>query len=198
MSNGSVSQWLASAKDGDADALSQLHQRYWPELVRRAQSRLGAAPRGADGEDVAQAAFFAFHEALQRRGYPDLLNRHQLLALLSHIVACKAVNEIERQTAQKRGNPVGVGESLQWLVTDQQHTPLQQAILRDCYDHYLASLPESLQSIAELHLAGLSNREMAERLNCVERTVERKLALLRECLRKLAADSIDRELQDLI
>ena len=39
-------------------------------------------------------------------------------------------------------------------------------------------IPLKLQAFAELYLAGCTHREIAERLACVERTVERKLALV--------------------
>ena len=101
---GSVSQLIANAKEGDQDALGKLHQRYWPGLVRIAQRKLNGAPlRNQDAEDVAQTAFISFYQTLQRTGLPQLATRHQLLAFLTHIVACKAVNEIKHELTQKQG-----------------------------------------------------------------------------------------------
>ena len=69
-------------------------------------------------------------------------------------------------------------------------------------DRYIAervatASPEQLikmlfdRAVAELHLAGATNREIATDIGCVERTVERKLSLLREKWRQLAHTSIN-------
>jgi DNA-directed RNA polymerase specialized sigma24 family protein len=42
-----------------------------------------------------------------------------------------------------------------------------------------------------MHLAGLTSAEIAEQMDCVERTVERKLALLRSRWRKLADEPVE-------
>ena len=69
-------------------------------------------------------------------------------------------------------------------------SPSEQVVLCDCYCHYLNCLPENLRDFAELHLAGLTNKEIAARTDCVERTVERKLALVRKKWREMAAESL--------
>jgi DNA-directed RNA polymerase specialized sigma24 family protein len=101
---GSVSQLIADFKDGDEEALADLHQRYWPALVNMARKRLKQTPiRGADEEDVAQSALIGFCKTVQDQRAPDLTNRHQLLALLSHIIACKAVNRIKVRVHSRQG-----------------------------------------------------------------------------------------------
>ncbi len=190
---GSVSQLIARFKEGDEDALAQLHRRYWPALVNMARKRLRQAPlTGADEEDVAQSALIGFCRTVQDRRTPQLANRHHLLALLSHIVACKAVNRIKHTMTLKRGE--GQVQSLTpvaFLARDPANAPDEEAILRDCYEHYVGELPDHLREFAELHLAGLTNKEIAERLGCVQRTVERKLTLLRERWQALPDAKLD-------
>ena len=179
---GSVSQLIAQAKDGDEVALTGLHRRYWPKLVELARRRLHNVPPSTfDEEDIAQEAFIGFFRSMKNGRTLKLENRHQFLAFLTHIIACKAVNEINRNLAQKRGAGKVVSVSpLLVLAQDESHSPLESVILEDCYQYYIALLPKSLKPIAELHLAGLTNIEIAIRLDCVERTVVRKLALMRE------------------
>lgn len=190
---GSVSQLIADFKDGDDDALADLHRRYWPALVNMARKRLKRAPiRGADEEDVAQSALIGFCKTVQDQRVPDLENRHQLLALLSHIVACKAINRIKHAMTLKQGQ--GKVESLTpiaFLASDAGNRPDEEAILRDCYEKYVGELPDKLRDFAELHLAGLTNREIAERLDCSQRKVERKLALLRSRWQQLTDAELD-------
>jgi RNA polymerase sigma factor (sigma-70 family) len=193
---------IGQMKAGNEDALSRLHHRYWPMLVAVARARLShGIRRGADEEDVAQEAFWSFFRTWKNGQIPRLENRRDLLALLTHIVACRAVNQIKREIGTvKRGAGRVMGESVfdnadaSWHgidhVSEDAVSPEEQAALNDCYQFYLNRLPESLRGLAEMHLAGMTNKEMAERLGCVERTVERKLALLRQRWRELAAESI--------
>jgi RNA polymerase sigma factor (sigma-70 family) len=197
---GSVSQLIGDAQDGNEDALAKLHQKYWPLLVRIARSKLkGVRIPLADAEDVAQEAFISLHRNFKQHRVPDLANRHHLLAFLTHVIACLAVNEIKRSMAKKHGGGAIQNISpLAILTQDASHSPLQDALLRDCYAYYIDALPDNLRPFAELHLSGLTNREIATRLDCVERTVERKLALLRDRWQQMASNSLQQDLVDLL
>src|SRR5207244_3169036 len=96
-----------------------------------------------------------------------LTNRHEFLALLTHIIACKAVNQIQHEygVAKRGGGKVRGESALDALASgsairglDQAEgagpTPLEQALLNDCYDHHMNGLDDNLRRIAELHLAG--------------------------------------------
>ena len=195
---GTVSHWIANVKQGDQSALANLHRRYWPQLVQIAGKRLNFAPiHDRDAEDIAQDAFISMYQSLQAGKTPRLKNRHQWLAFLTHIIACRAVNEIRRATARKRG---GLGQkeigSHDIAVLDKSYSPQQQAILRDCYRYYVDSLPDHLREFAEFHLAGLNNSEIAEKLDCVRRTADRKLKLLKMYWKKIAVDELERSLDD--
>ena len=202
---GSVTQLIQGFCDGDGEAFASLHARYWPILVEIARRKLHGVPRRvADEEDVAQQAFWSFYRSVRSGHLPNLASRHDLLAALTHVTACKAINQIEHELGTlKRGKGRVRGESaLDYLagqlsarlglqqVAGTTQPPDEEALLRDCYDCYLNRLPEPVREVARLHLAGLSNREIAAELDCVERTVERKLALLRSQWRTLAAEEL--------
>src|SRR5262249_62378095 len=93
--------------------------------------------------------------------------RHDLLALLTHLVACRAVNQIKHEAVQKRGGgQVRGGAGLDELLTPGQ-SPDEKPILEDLYHHYVNSLPERLRELAELYLAGCTHKEIAAQLGCV-------------------------------
>jgi len=191
-SDGSVTVWIGQLKEGEEAALDRLHDRYWPALVGLARKRLRGVPgRAADEEDVAQQAFWSFYRGLRAGRVPQLENRGDLLALLTHIVACKAVNQIEHEMGvQKRAAGRLQGDSvLNHLAQDDSPTPLEQALLHDCYARYVTALPDKLRDFAELYLAGFTHKEIAARLGCVERTVERKIPLILEKWRKMAGEA---------
>ncbi|MBI1902676.1 MAG: helix-turn-helix domain-containing protein [Planctomycetia bacterium] len=200
----SVTQWIGQLKEGDEAALRQLHARYWPSLVARAQKRLKGTPvRAADAEDVAQDAFWSFYCRFRAGQLPRLVNRHDLLALLTHIVACKAANQIEHElgTQKRGGGRVHDESSLESLVGEDVGRPLEQAsdprllpeeeaILSDCYRRYVGGLPDNLRDFAELYLANYTHREIAEHLGCSERTVDRKIALILRKWQEMGADDV--------
>jgi RNA polymerase sigma factor (sigma-70 family) len=205
-SDGSVTAWIQQLGASEETALKELHGRYWPALVGLARQRLKGLPgRAADEEDVAQEAFWDFYRCLKAGRVPRLRSRHDLLALLTHLVACRAANQIKhdfgvqkRGAGQVRGDSVldllaaGEGLPADRRVENAAHTPLEQVLLDDCYRYYLDRLPQRLRDFAELYLAGLTNKETAAQLGCSERTVERKVALILEKWKAMTADSVDR------
>ncbi len=191
---GSVTAWIGQLKDGEDAALCRLHARYWPTMVSFAKRRLSGVMVGAaDEEDVAQDAFWDLYRTMRAGRAPRLENRHHFLALVTHIIACKAVNQIEHELGvQKRGAGRVQGESaLDSLAADDAPTPLEHALLTDQYTHFVGKLPDKLRPFAEWYLAGLTHREIAEKIGCVERTVERKMALVMERWRELALAEIN-------
>jgi DNA-directed RNA polymerase specialized sigma24 family protein len=147
------------------------------------------ASRAADEEDVAQSAFYSFYRGLQAGRLSRIENRVDLLALLCRITACKAVNQIEHEVGtQKRSAGRTQGDSaLNLLAQDPEPTPLEHALLNDCYARYVNGLPEKLRAVAELYLAGCTHKEIGTELDCAERTVERKIALILDKWQQMAA-----------
>jgi RNA polymerase sigma factor (sigma-70 family) len=204
-----VSVWIQQLQGGEEAALGKLHARYWPYVVGLARRKLGGTPRRAiDEEDVAQQAFWAFYRSLRAGRFLQLTNRHQLLALLSHITACQAANQIKHELGvQKRGGGRVQGESalggaadssdgtLRGLeqVADSSLSPEERALLEDSYHHYVSALPEHLRDFAELYLSGLTYQEIADRQGCTERTVDRKMALILAHWRRLAEEGVSQE-----
>ncbi len=125
-------------------------------------------------------AVWGSYRSLRAGRLPCLKNRNDLLALLTHITACKAINYLDRELGTKKR---GLGHApeptpLESLVQERERNPLEDAALNDCYRQYLDGLPPNLREFGVLYLAGFTQQEIAERLGCVERTVQRKLPLV--------------------
>lgn len=197
---GSVSIWIQRLKAGEETALAELHKRYWMFLVRLARRKLGTAPRMAmDEEDVAQQAFLGFYTSLKAGRLPKLNNRQDLLALLTHITACQASNQIRNEFGtDRRGRGMVRDEAALEVEANQGERrrlenfecddvlPDEQAILNDCYEQYVHSLPPELEAIAERYLAGWTHKQIAQEADRTERTIERKLSLIYARWRRLA------------
>lgn len=102
-----------AAASGRGKRLRKLHGRYWPWLVELAKKKMkGARLRAVDQEDVAQQAFWSFYRTFKAGGALRLANRHDFLALLTTITACKAINPIQHEVGvHKRGGGQVQGES---------------------------------------------------------------------------------------
>ena len=204
MSAGSVTLWIQELKKGNEAALAQIQQRYWRFLVSVARSRVKTYNlRMVDEEDVAQQAFWSFYETLNNGAFPNLDNRHDLMSLFVLITARKACNAIEHEYRQKRGGGKVRGESaVQVLASsgeivggmDQREgdspLPDEEAMLNDCFVHYMENLSDNLRPFAELYLAGCTHPEIAEQMECSVRTVDRKIPLIISEWKKLAKESL--------
>ncbi|MDP6114732.1 MAG: sigma-70 family RNA polymerase sigma factor [Planctomycetota bacterium] len=205
-SEGSVTQWLAQLKAGDEEALGQIQGRYWKFLVKLADRQLDGAPRRVeDEEDVAQKAFWSFYNSVKDGRIPRLVNRSDLLSLLVVITARRASDQVEHHQRQKRGGGKVRGESaldfLNHSTTDARGldavagdalSPEEEATLNDSYRQYLDELPEKFREFAELYIAGFTYPEIAEAMDCSERTVARRIPMILEQWQQMARDSLTR------
>jgi DNA-directed RNA polymerase specialized sigma24 family protein len=191
---GSVTRLIGALVGDEADsAAEQLWRLYFDQLVRLAHARLKAAPRGvADEEDVALSAFDSFCRGAVKGRFPRLGDRGDLWRLLVTITARKAVDHLQRERCQRRGGGRVVGEAAldaadaeagRWLeqVVGREPTPGFVAQVVDECRRLLEGLgDEGLRTVALLRMEGYSNDEIAERLGCGLRSVERKLERIRK------------------
>ena len=188
---GSVSRWIDELRDGGDAATERLWHRYFDRLAHLARRRLRAASRAvADEEDIALSVFDSFFAGVERGRFPRLDDRHDLWAVLVTIAKRKAADYAERQARLKRGGgrvldeaalagADGEGLGLAGMVSEEP-TPEVVAETTDEVRRLFGLLPdESLRIIALLKMEGYSNEEIARRLDCALRSVERKLARIR-------------------
>jgi RNA polymerase sigma factor (sigma-70 family) len=191
---GSVTTWVGLLRQGNATAAQELWQRYYARLVEVARDRLrGASRRAADEEDVALSAFHSFCQAAANNRFPHLGSRDDLWQILLMLTARKACQQRRRQNALKRGgqqDTASDGGRLSATFEDRdleevlgsEPSPELTVMLAEQFEQLVALLPrEDLQQLARLRLEEYTNAEIATRLGCSERTVERKLALIRGC-----------------
>ncbi len=173
-------------------AAGMIWQRYFRELLSLARRNLDRRARHrADEEDVLQSMFQSFCTR-QARGDFHLADRDELWKLLVTITLRKARNASKAQRRDKRdvereqaaGTEAGSDSSCMcWELEEMDAagpSPAEAALLNETLERRLESLADSeLRQIALWRLEGYSNREIAERLDCTERSVERKLERIR-------------------
>jgi RNA polymerase sigma factor (sigma-70 family) len=190
----SVTVWIGQLKTGDRQAAQELWERYFRRLVGLARKKLGDAPRRvADEEDVALSAFASFCRGAERGRFTELRDRDNLWPLLVLITSRKAADQVQRQRRQKRGGGAVQGESALHgegdtgptgggigAVLGREPTPAFAAQVAEEFHHLLELLADAeLQTIARRKIEGYTNEEIAAELDCVPRTVERKLRTIR-------------------
>jgi len=189
---GSVTHWIGALRSGDQEAAQQLWQRYWKRLVGLAAKKLAGSQRQhADEEDIAQIAMKSFFLGAREGCFPQLHDRHDLWALLVRITANKAIDKRIHDRAQKRGGKHVIrsmdrmvdsqwGEQLEPILGDEP-TPEFATQVTEQYHQLLAALPDAtLRQIAVWKMERYTHDEIAEKLGCVRRTVQRRLQLIQQ------------------
>ncbi len=186
----SVSLWIEQLKNGDHAAAQKLWESYFARLVRLAEAHLrGAARAVADEEDVVLSAFDSFCRGAEHGRFPQLADRNDLWQLLVLITRRKASDLVEFNARQKRRSAGTL--SLEALRADaaafdpegNEPSPDFAAQIAEEVQRLLYALgKDDLRKLALWKMEGYANAEIAARLGCVERTVERKLWVIRQIL----------------
>ncbi|HYT90591.1 MAG TPA: ECF-type sigma factor [Gemmataceae bacterium] len=180
-SAGSVTHWLRQLQAGNHAAAQPLWERYFHQMVQLARQKLRCIRRGvADEEDVALSAFDSFCRGAEASRFPQLADSDSLWPLLVIITARKAIDLIQAERRQKRGGGAVPEELALDALLGTEPTPEFAAQIAEDYRRLLERLPDAgLRSLAQWKLEGYTNDEIALKLGCVRRSVERKLQLIR-------------------
>jgi len=189
--------WIQRLGDGDSQAAELLWEAYFEKLVHLARKKLaGVTLRSADEEDVALSAMYSFYRGMQEKKFGWVADRTDLWKLLVTITARKACVQRRAHLTQKRGGGRVQGESYFDRrknsdgdvfgngiadVLGREPTPEIAAGVAETCQVMLDRLGDDrLCEIAVMTLEGMTTTEIAEKLGCVRRTIERKLERIRE------------------
>jgi RNA polymerase sigma factor (sigma-70 family) len=202
---GSVSHWIAALKEGQPEAASALWQRYYERVVAVARRRLAGDSRQAveDAEDVALSAMNSLCAGAARGQFNRLGDRVDLWRLMVAITVKKTLSRQQRLGRLKRGGaPVQPEQTPETgseqgclpsaeglaLARSAEPTPESAAIIEEQFQELLGALDDPvLREIALWRMDGLSNAEIAGKLGCATRTVERKLERIRMIWQEIGA-----------
>lgn len=187
-SMGSVSNWLNLMKEGDRLAVEQIWERYFHRLVQLARKRLQKfqAPLVENEEDIALSAFHSFWQAAEQGRFPQLCDREDLWQILVMITRRKCCDLIEHETRDKRDvrrrlAEVGCEPSEFAKFIAEEPTPDFAVQIAEEYQRLLSLLPDHhMQRIAVDRMEGYTRKEIAQRLECSEETIKRRLGIIRD------------------
>jgi DNA-directed RNA polymerase specialized sigma24 family protein len=183
---------MQSLQAGDDAAARLIWERYCARLVGLARTKLrGAARRVADEEDVALSVFDSFCRGLDEGRFPDLNGRDDLWRLLVVLTARKALRLMQHERRHKRGgghvvaevdlSPGGPGEgaALDRVLGREPSPEFAAQVAEECGRLFELLDDDELRNIAHWKMEGYTNAEIAGKLDCLERTVKRKLRVIR-------------------
>jgi RNA polymerase sigma factor (sigma-70 family) len=192
---GDITAYLSGIRKGDERSAEVIWREYFTRLVRLARKKIDALPgRAVDEEDVALSAMYSFYRGMEAGRFEAVDDREDLWKILVTITARKACKQLRREYAAKRGGGSVRGES---AITNNQSiegreigiadvigsepTPeLACMVVENCQQLLDRLEDDTLQQIAQLTLEGYTTSEIADKLGCVRRTVERKLERIRK------------------
>lgn len=183
-----VTCWIGDLRRQSPEAQARIFEQYFGPAVRLASRRLGTARRRErDEEDVAISAMQSFFAGIAADRFDRLASRDDLWAVIAVITSRKAIRQLRRLTSRKRGGGRERGESVfaddgpGLAAAKAAGDDVAEAEARDLGRWLIERLPEpALRSIALMRLEGLSVEEIADSLEVVPRTIERKLARIRQ------------------
>ena len=173
----SITRLIRAVQDGSNSAIRPLLAAYFDRLVQLARKRLQNMPGlGGYDEDLALRSFHSVYERLRDPARPlELAGRDDLWRLLATRTISRAIDLIRRHHPEE----VARDKDFTQLLT-REPTPLEAAEVADECRRLLESLPEpELRIIALLKVEGYTNEEIASQLDCVPRTIERKMSRIR-------------------
>ncbi len=186
-----ISHWIDLVKKGDSLAANRIWQVYFDRLVRAVRQRIGGQNRAvSDEEDIVLSVFDSFYAAAEEGRFPDLADRDDLWRLLLTMSARKVIDKHRHDKRQRRGGSLEIhsfqgegDESRVFEAIGDEPTPEMVLTMQESIEQLFSHLGVGqLQDLAVAKLEGYSNAELAERFECSERTIERRLHLIREKL----------------
>jgi RNA polymerase sigma factor (sigma-70 family) len=182
----SVTRLIRAAQRDRGSAVGPLLAVYFDRLVQLARKRLQNLPGMVNyDEDLALRSFYSVYRRVRDPERPlQLEGREDLWRLLATRTISRAIDLIRRH---RPGEVPGEFDPEQLL--NREPTPEEAAATADECARLLDLLDEpELRQIALWKVEGYTNEEIAARLDCVPRTIERKVARIRLLWKKELED----------
>lgn len=194
----SEQSWVRHLVEGDERVVAEFWEMYGGRLQRLADRHLNARLQPRLGpEDVVQSACRTFLRRAQL-GEFHLSDVESLWRLMSAITLAKVrqmarfhhrdKRSVGRESPAKAGTRSEPGIEQQ-IATDEP-TPEEVAEFADQLEQLLSGMEEEEKQLVQLKLESYSNTEIAEQMQCSERTVRRILSRVRARLTRSLEDSI--------
>lgn len=205
-----ITELMDRVASGDPEAAQTIVEIYFEKLAARANAELGPRHRQAsDGEDIALSALNVFLDGMAKGAFPRLTNRHDLRRLLVTITLRKAQEQLRHEYRQKRGQgrvrtesafvPTGAASEVPGIAgvasgigAEREPSPEEVFAFQEERERLLAEFPEGkLRQTVLLLMEGFDKHEIAEKMECSVRSVERRISDIGDLLAQHTKPSSD-------
>ncbi|MCA9053722.1 MAG: sigma-70 family RNA polymerase sigma factor [Planctomycetaceae bacterium] len=163
-------------RSGDEQACFDFWNQYGPMVERVAKRQISSGLlRRVGPESVMLSACRTFFRRAQA-GEFDLPDQESLWRLLCAITVNKVRMQARYHSQQRRGLGAEIHPDVMPDVAGGTADPEEELIFQEELQSLLSQFEGDEQRVLELKLEQLSNPEIAERLNCSERTVRRMMS----------------------
>ena len=177
---------IREVQKGSQDAAWDLIELYGPQVLRVVRRRMPDSLRQKfDSQDFVQAAWASVFTHRSRLG--RFTRSEEFIAYMAAIAGNKVGMEVRRRLQGKKYNirherSLDDGDAgADVALTARQPSPSQIAVARERWFQLLDDQPRHYRRIIELRYAGVTYREIADRLGFDESTVRRAVRkILRE------------------
>jgi DNA-directed RNA polymerase specialized sigma24 family protein len=187
-----VTLWIDQLRQGDDLAARSLWEHFFLRLYELAKHKLKLRTRPAyDEEDAAQSAFHSVCAGIIAGRFPELQHRDSLWRLILVITAQKISNRHRYDQRQCRDVRRNLSDSVfadspgDFMaggipVASREPTPeFAVEFVEVCEKLFRALDDATLKEIATLKMKGYTDAEVADRLKCSRRTVQRRITISR-------------------
>ena len=180
----SVTRWLVEFEQGDQAAAKRLWEFLRQRLLQSAKKEVDRAPRPTyDEEDVAQSAFHTLCDVIKEDRY-SITDRDELWRLAIAITVNKARNRTRHENRIRRGGGFKHADDGNAFLNDlvSREPPADVALImeEECQRLLSRLQQRDVQLVALLKVEGYTDKEVAGFLGCTRRSVQRRLALIRD------------------
>lgn len=183
VSDNTLTEWITAACEGNQQACAAIYHHYVRAAYRLAY---GVLLNEQDAEEVVQDSF-AYAFANLHRYDPA---RSAFRTWLYTITMSRCHNKRRRKWLPT----VNLADMIEWLpgLDPQPETVAEQQSIREIVWDALHELsPKLREAVVLRYFDGLTYREMAEVLNCPQKTAESRVRLAHEALHHILAEQSD-------
>jgi DNA-directed RNA polymerase specialized sigma24 family protein len=190
-----VTMWLRKLEAGDPNSAGAIYQHFCIRLQNLINRQIPASVRATyDADDVTVSAFHSLFMGVREQRY-QLGNRTDIWRLLLTIAERKIAKRIRFETQEKRDirrllqnsifvslHPGPQQNNLSGVnsLPGYEPTPAFAAEVAETCENLLGALPDDCcRTIALLMLENYTAEQVAKKLGCTRRTVQRKLLVIR-------------------
>ena len=189
-----ISMWIERLRQSDDMAAKAVWNHFAYRLCELARSRLSPATRRVyDEDDAVQSVFRSVCLGLAEGRFPELKDRESMWRLMLVITSQKISNrhrfdrQLRRDVSRTLTDSVFCGNSdsisENQLAMSREPTPEFAAeFLETCESLFTGLNDPGLEQVVMLRLEGFTDTEIANRLNCSRRTIQRRMEIIRRHL----------------